>query len=367
MKAKIDFVRSLFAKDVNYPQLSLISDLKEKFGQGLAFPAIARLRDAYKSGKFDEAATEVFTQMEKRKAELESKNAEPKRGPGRPPKAKAPEAAAAAAPVKRGPGRPPKAKAPEAAAAAAPVKRGPGRPPKAKAPEAAAAPAPVKRGPGRPPKNPVAAAAPAAAAAAPVKRGPGRPPKAAASAAAAVLNIIKRGPGRPPKNPVAATPAPAAAAPAPAPVVAKPAPAPAPAASAAPAPEKRGSGRPALSALIAAAKTVAAAPVVKRGPGRPRKDAAAPVEPVKDRGDRRKKGVALKRGRRKADKLLVLFDSVPNHLVLAFRDGGVEDFRFKAKDDAKKCIQNLMGEGLAASRIAYYNRQDYGLEVNVRL
>ena len=56
-----------------------------------------------------------------------------------------------------------------------PVRRRPGRPPKAAAPAAKAAAAPAARGPGRPPK---AAAAPAAA---PATRGPGRPPKAAAA------------------------------------------------------------------------------------------------------------------------------------------------------------------------------------------
>jgi len=319
MKEKVDFVRSLLAKDVEYPQLALIADLKAKFGQGLAFPAVSRIRDAYKNGKFDQVATEIFADMEKRKAQVQSSVVEKKRGPGRPRKDE--KVAAKPAPSKA-------AKVIKAAKLGRPA-AAPEAPAKAAAPAAAPA-APVKRGRGRPRKHPVIvppAATPEAAGTLPPKRGPGRPRKHPPKPVLLDENgmPIKRGRGRPRKYPLR---------------------------------------EPAIAAAL---------DNVKRGPGRPPKSAsastAAPVAPapVKERGDRRTKGVAVVRGRRKADKLLVQFDSVPNHLVLAFQDGGVQDFRFKAKDDAKKCIQDLMSEGLAASRIAYYNRQDFSLEVSVKL
>lgn len=256
---------------------------------------------------------------------------------------------------------------------------------------AAKAAKPAKKTPGRKPGKVAAKKLPAkrAAKVAPAKaaaKAPAKPAPAAAKPAPAPA------PAKPVPAPAPAKAAPVAAKPAPAPAAAKPAPAPAPSvkktivvkaakgpmvAAKPPIPvmPKRGRGRPPKNPRIVppvqsgSAAAASAKPALVLSPALVKHAAPAPAkkQEVKERGDRRKKGVALVKGRRKADKLLVVFDSVPNHLVLAFRDGGVEDHRFKAKDDAKKCIQGLMAEGLAPQRIAYYSRHDYGLDVNVRL
>uniref|UniRef100_A0A0A9FN16 H15 domain-containing protein n=1 Tax=Arundo donax TaxID=35708 RepID=A0A0A9FN16_ARUDO len=127
--------------------------------------------------------------------------ASPRQRRGRPPKT----ASNAAPPLgqKRGPGRPRK-NADLASSPPVPVfhgpKRRPGRSRTNAVPVASSAPLPgVKRGPGRPPKNAIPVAPPPPSG---VKRGPGRPRRNAGptSVTPTVMPGGKRRPGRPPKN-----------------------------------------------------------------------------------------------------------------------------------------------------------------------
>lgn len=104
----------------------------------------------------------------------------------------------------------------------------------------------------------------------------------------------------------------------------------------------------------------------KKKRGRPAKvatEATATAAPAKVRGERRDRPVA--RGRRKADNLLVAFDSTPNHLVVVFSEGAVEDFRFKSRQDAEVKVKQLLAAGHAPARIAYYKKQELTVQVSV--
>lgn len=173
------------------------------------------------------------------------------------------------------------------------LKRGPGRPRKVPAPEttptgaatAAASNAPVRGSPGRPKKNPTASASTAtnpqtgmastAASATVARRGPGRPKKAVVTAATAPVSAIatKIAPAAVPSTTSAAQTVSAAVAIAPANTASTEGVKLAPVT-----PVKRGPGRPRKNAIPTAAGTtvpaVNAATVtpVKRGPGRPRKN-----------------------------------------------------------------------------------------------
>jgi hypothetical protein len=325
MASKKDFVRAMFDKDIHYAQRLVNEDLHKAYGHGLSFIQIRQLREAHAAGKYDAVANAVFADVEKRLA---------MRGSPSP----------AAAPVKRGPGRPPKIPA-AAHAAPAPIKRGPGRPPKTPA-AAHAAPTPIKRGPGRPPKIPAAThAAPA-----PIKRGPGRPRKDGLPPGSVTAPApIKRGPGRPRKFPAPALVTP--------PRIAKVSP---PAATAPVV--KRGPGRPRKFPLLAAATRAAAhtAPAAHHAPA-----AASTHHDEKVRGDRRHGPVGSRRGRRKADKLLVGFDTIPSYLVLSFSEGEVHDYRFKSKGEAEDKIAELVGTGISPARVAYYARQEVAYQIKV--
>jgi hypothetical protein len=55
-----DFVAALFAKDPEMNQLKLSRAVRDKFGKGLSFVNIKKLRDAHKDGSFNRVWNELF-------------------------------------------------------------------------------------------------------------------------------------------------------------------------------------------------------------------------------------------------------------------------------------------------------------------
>lgn len=164
--------------DKNGSNKSAISKfIEEKYGE--LPPAHASLLTAHLA-RMKESGELIFLKNNYFRAD--APDAPPKRGRGRPPKARDPNApppppkspAASSAGTGRGRGRPPKAKSPLDAAvkqATAGMPKARGRPPKKAKTEDGAAAAP------KPKPAPAPAPAPAGDGSAPVKRGRGRPPK----------------------------------------------------------------------------------------------------------------------------------------------------------------------------------------------
>jgi hypothetical protein len=122
---------------------------------------------------------------------------------------------------------------------------------------------------------------------------------------------------------------------------------------------KRGPGRPRKNPLPQQTQA-------KRGPGRPRKDGApAQGRQPKERGDRRAK--IETRGRRKADLNKIQLNDFSGHLVVYRVDGALTQQTFKSRERAEQCVRELLNAGHVATEIAYYRLNPIRTTVTVQL
>ncbi|MCA8939101.1 MAG: hypothetical protein KDB07_04810 [Planctomycetes bacterium] len=70
---RVQFLRVLLDSNREAPQKFIQDELKKKFGKGLSFADIKKLREAHAKGKFSEAAVPSFTRQLQREAKAPAK------------------------------------------------------------------------------------------------------------------------------------------------------------------------------------------------------------------------------------------------------------------------------------------------------
>jgi hypothetical protein len=103
--------------------------------------------------------------------------------------------------------------------------------------------------------------------------------------------------------------------------------------------------------------------------------APAPAEPAavpqpagrqpKQRGERRSK--IEKRGRRRADRSLILLEDFAEHLVVYRVQGVLQQATFKSRDRAEEKVKELLAAGTPATDLAYYKQSSMGAKITISI